>query len=232
MSDSIENKLRNISKSVKGPIPTLLKKPESVNEDLGVGGGGDVPGAPCGVRLTNPWQAFIYDALIYSIYDRSPGLPVVGGNEGLGQVTTRDLVSPLWERNNPEFNPADPNTWDSVFGPGREAERLVRFFNTGLTDADIRRMVEELKQLYILRCGFLVQEGGACCSPDGEFGGFRCTEGGTPAECVGGIFHAGKTCAELGGDNCALASNFKMAEDTIKTQKQVMDMVMSMIKVK
>jgi hypothetical protein len=93
-------------------------------------------------------------------------------------------------------------------------------------------MVEELKELYIRRCGFLVQEGGACCSPDGEFGGFRCTEGGTPTDCVGGIFHTGKTCAELGGDNCALASNFKMAEDTIKTQKQVMDMVMSMIKVK
>jgi hypothetical protein len=173
-------------------------------------------------------------------------MPVIGGNEAPGQVTTRDPVSPLWERGNPEFNPADPNTWDSVFGPGGEAERLVRFFNCladangnygagpcpGLTDADIRRMVEELKQLYILRCGFLVQEGGACCSPDGEFGGFRCEPKDSPAQCEGGIFHTGKTCAELGDDNCALARFVKMPEDNIKTKKQVMDMVMSMIKVK
>jgi len=237
MSDSIESKLRNISKSVKAPpIPTLLERvKDTKDDDIGPDGAW----YPCGVRLTNQVQATIYEAIIQGIYNKSPGMPVMGGNEGPGQVTTRDPVDPLWERNNPEFNPADPNTWDAVFGPGGEAERLVRYFNCfnsgagpcpGFTDADIRRMVEEIKELYIRRCGFLVQEGGACCSPDGEFGGFRCTEGGTPTDCVGGIFHTGKTCAELGGDNCALAANLKMAQDKITTEKQIMDTVMSILK--
>jgi hypothetical protein len=243
MSDSIENKLRNISKSVKAPpIPTLLERvKDTKDDDIGPDGAW----YPCGIRLSNNTQAIIYEWIVDGIYNKSPGMPVMGGNEGPGQVTTRDPVDPLWERGNPGWNPEDPNTWGDVFGPRGTAERFVRYLHCydtgnnpwstncpGLTDADINRMVEELKQLLIARCGFLVQEGGACCSSDGDFGGFRCSEVGAPAECVGGIFHAGKTCAELGGDNCALAANLKMAQDKITTEKQIMDTVMSILKVK
>lgn len=243
MSDSIENKLRNISKSVKGPIPTLFDTDNIADVGPIVKQPGDeVPGSPCGVRLSNPTLAVIYEAIIYGIYDKSPGLPVIGGNEGRGQVTTRDPVSPLWERANPEFNPADPNSWGKVFGPRGEAERLVRHFNCydtttnpwstncpGLTDADINRMVEELRQLYLIRCGFLVQEGGSCCTFD-DFGGAQCSEVGSAGDCQG-VFTPGGNCS--GSNPCGnLMPNPIQKNDEMKKQKQAMDMVMSIMKVR
>jgi len=230
MSDSIENKLRNISKSVKGPIPTLFNTDNIADVGPIVKQPGDeVPGSPCGVQLTNSWQSYIYDAIIYKIYGKSAGMPVIGGNDGKGQVTTRDPVSPLWERANPEFNPADPNSWGKVFGPGGEAERLVKYFNHGLSDAEINRMVEELRQLYLLRCGFLVQQGGSCCTFD-DFGGAQCSEVGSAGDCQG-VFTPGGNCS--GSNPCGnLMPNLIQQNDEVKKQKQVMDMVMSMIKVK
>lgn len=243
MSDSIENKLRNISKSVKDPIPTLFNTDNIADVGpIAKEPKGEIPGSPCGVRLSNPELALIYDGIIYGIYDRSAGLPVIGGNEGPGQVTTRDPVSPLWERMHPDWNPADPNTWGSVFGPRGEAERLVRFFNCydattnpwstncpGLTDADINRMVEELRQLYLLKCGFLVQEGGSCCTyPD--FGGAECSQVGRAEDCQG-VFTPGGNCA--GENPCGgLMPNPIQQNDEMKKQKQVMDMVMSIMKVR
>ena len=243
MSDSIENKLRNISKSVKGPMPTLFNTDNIADVGpIAKEPKGEIPGSPCGVRLSNPTIAIIYDWIIYGIYDRSAGFPVIGGNEGPGQVTTRDPVSPLWERNNPDWNPADPNTWGSVFGPRGEAERFVRHVSCrdtttnpwstncpGLTDADINRMVEELKQLYLIKCGFLVQEGGSCCTfPD--FGGAECREVSSAGDCEG-VFTAGGNCS---GDNpCGgLMPNPIQQNDEMKKQKQVMDMVMSIMKVR
>jgi hypothetical protein len=241
MSDSIENKLRNISKSVKAPpIPTLL---ERVNDTKDDDIGPDGAWYPCGIRLSNNTQALIYDAIIYGIYDKSPGLPVIGGNQGRGQVTTRDPVSPLWERYNPGWNSADPNTWGVVFGPRGEAERLVRSFHCyydaanhpwstncpGLTDADINRMVEELKQLLIAKCGFLVQEGGSCCTFS-EFGTAECNQVGSVADCKG-VYRQGGDCS--GENPCGgLMQNPIQKNEEVKKQKQVMDMVMSMIKVK
>jgi hypothetical protein len=43
---------------------------------------------------------------------------------------------------------------------------------------------------------------GACCSVAGDFGGFSCAEVGGPEQCLNGTFHPGKTCAQIGGDNC------------------------------
>lgn len=44
---------------------------------------------------------------------------------------------------------------------------------------------------------------GACCKPAGDFGGFECSQ--TRSEdcsLSGGVFHAGRQCGEIGGDNC------------------------------
>jgi hypothetical protein len=240
MSESIENKLRNISKSVKAPpIPTLLERVKDTKDnDIGPDGAW----YPCGVRLSNQVQANIYEAIIQLIYDRSPGMPVMGGNQGPGQVTTRDPVSPIWERYHPEWNSADPNTWGVVFGPRGEAERLVRYFHCydtrtnpwstncpGLTDADINRMVEELKQLLIIKCGFLVQEGGSCCTFS-EFGTAECNQVGSVADCKG-VYQQGGDCS---GDNpCGgPMPNPIQKNEEVKKQKQVMDMVMSILKVR
>ncbi len=44
---------------------------------------------------------------------------------------------------------------------------------------------------------------GACCKPAGDFGGFECSQ--TRSEdcsLSGGVFHAGRQCGDIGGDNC------------------------------
>jgi len=253
MSDSIENKLRNISKSVKAPpIPTLLRRPEKVDESLMVGGGGGGAGtSPCGVFIPadDGYAIYtIYEWLITQMYCRegpiigcqsvSPGEPMLGVQGGEGQVTDRDL--PLtWQRTHPEFDPADPGTWGSVFGTGGLAERYVRYLMcreegsdcSNTTADEITRMVEILRQLYIARCGFAVSSAGACCAPAGEFGGFTCTEVAGTNNCQG-TFYPGQSCQQIGGNNCGLQQNPIQQKDQNKKQKEVMDMVMSMIKVK
>jgi len=234
MSDSIENKLRNISKSVKAPpIPTLLRRPEKVDESLMVGGGGGGSYSICGVEIPNDdnYTIFmVYTTIISAMYCREApvagcytvfvGQPFDGSITGEGQVTDRDL--PLtWQRNHPEFDPADPGTWGSVFGPGGLAERYVRFWNCNEADggmdgngpcsngydlAKIARLVEIIRQLYIAKCGFAVSSAGACCAPAGEFGGFTCTEVAGTNNCQGN-FYPGQSCQQIGGNNCGLAPN-------------------------
>jgi hypothetical protein len=166
----------------------------------------------------------------------------MGGGEGEGQVTDRD--QPLtWQRQHPEFDPADPGTWGSMFGVGREAERQVRwwhcyqgrdgFYGTGecpgVGDSQINAIVEIIRQLYIARCGFAVAQSGSCCTfPD--FGAAKCSQVGSAANCQG-VFTPGGNCA--GENPCGgLMPNLIQQNDEMKKQKQVMDMVMSIMKVR
>jgi len=233
MSDSIENKLLNFSKAVNAPpIPTLLQRPEKVNEDLvGGGGGGGAGTTLCGVFIPSEysWTIFMaYTTIIAGMYCREGpvagcmgvfvGAPMDGSITGEGQVTDRDL--PLtWQRTHPEFDPADPGTWGSVFGPGGFAEKMVRwwhcyagrdgFYGTGecpgTSDAQINAMVEMLRQLYIAKCGFAVSSAGACCTAS-EFGGFTCAPAAGAGACKG-TFFPGKSCAQIDNDNCGLQQN-------------------------
>jgi hypothetical protein len=258
MNKSIEDKIRLTALKQTPPPPTLLKKPESVNEDLmGRGGGGQANF--CGVNIPNEWSEAvlrIYDFLIYTMYCRpgpygiaagcypvSIGPPIGFVDPGPGQVTDRDEPY-AWKRIHPEFDQADPSTWGSVFGPGGEAERLVRYFVCDMgeedvygvpcgdtTAAQINEAVELIRQVYIRRCGFAVSQAGACCSVVGDFGGFACTEVAGTANCQG-TFYPGQSCQQIGGDNCGLAPNPLQKNNQAKKQKEVMDMVMSMIKVK
>ena len=253
MKKSIEDQIKLTAlKQTAPPPPTLLEKPGSVKEDL-MGGGG-AGSSPCGVFIpadsgytiytVYEWlitQMYCREGLITGCYSVSPGQPV-GGGEGEGQVNDRD--QPLtWQRQHPEFEPADPGTWGSVFGPGGLAERYVRFLNCnmgedgaygtgpcpGLSDTQINAMVEILRQLYIARCGFAVAQSGSCCTfPD--FGGAQCEEVESAAVCQG-VFTPGGNCAEenpCGG----LMPNLIQQNDEMKNQKQVMDMVMSIMKVR
>lgn len=43
--------------------------------------------------------------------------------------------------------------------------------------------------------------GGACCEPDGDFGGFSCSSV-TNSDSCSGTFHPGKTCQDIGDNNC------------------------------
>lgn len=44
----------------------------------------------------------------------------------------------------------------------------------------------------------------SCCSPAGDFGGFECSQNTTVQDCAarGGVFHQGKSCEQIGNDNC------------------------------
>lgn len=159
-----------------------------------------------------------------------PGAPADPSIEGEGQVTTRDEPL-LWQRLHPDFDPTNPSTWGSLFGPGGLVESYVRYWNCyrdtgecpGLTDADIRKAVDAIKDLWIRRCGFAVTETGACCFPIGDFGGFSCVQTNSEAECTArsGTFYSGQTCQMIGGDNCALAPNPQKAKSQTLAAKEI-----------
>lgn len=195
MSDSIENKLRNLSKAVK-PEPTpfqdgpVFRGPGGPNPNTG----SDCSFTPDGGSDHSTMFAYTmlhcYEWIITDMYCRRsplsddlrfctplyPGLPLYGDATVdcenatpamFCQVTTRDRPL-LWQRQHPDFDPANPSTWGSMFGPGGRAEYYVRYLNCpagGSTcpDVDINGMVEHLRQLYIRKCGFAVVEDGACC---------------------------------------------------------------------
>ena len=266
MSDSIENKLRNLSKSVEKPMPTLFQAGEGLDEGIMVkkpGGPNPNTGSDCADIARGRDDSYVifmvYTWIINQMYCRrnpltddinfcypvSVGLPVDGSIEGEGQVTTRD--EPLrWQRLHPDFDPANPATWGSVFGPGGLAEKHVRFFQCqqgndglpgtgpcpGLTDADINATVEIIRQLYIRRCGFAVTETGACCFPAGDFGGFSCVQTNSEADCAArsGTFYSGQTCKQIGGDNCALAPNPQKAKSQILAAKEIASAVIRKLK--
>jgi len=254
MKRSIEDIIKLVAvKQAVPPPPTRLEKP-GAEKEAPIGAMSTLCGVTypakydLGVVVGHGSVREIYRDIIPWMYCRNRPEDgrcealYINEDEGSKQiVTTRD--QPLtWQRQHPEFNPDDPSTWGSVFGPNGFVERMIRSYHCGRdennnlvncpSNADINEMVDIIRRLYAVKCMFLVAQTGACCSPDGDFGGFRCSEVGAPAECVGGIFHAGKTCAELGGDNCALAANLKMAQDKITTEKQIMDTVMSILKVR
>lgn len=224
MSGSIENKLRNLSRAVDRPVPTPFEAGESIDEAMmskKPGGPNPNTGKDCLIGIAPSWIFMIYDMLIYTMYGRSVGDPINGSIEGPGQVTTRDEPE-QWMRVHQDFNPADPNTWGSVFGPGGEAERLINFFHCKTesgqgeslcTPAEVAAWIDMLRQLYTRRCGFAVAESGACCAPE-DFGGFNCTQANSAAECSG-VFYPGQTCDDIGGNNCGVAPNPVM----IKSQK-------------
>jgi hypothetical protein len=260
MKKSIEEKIRLTALKQTPPPPTLLKKPDSANEDLMGGGGGetfDICGVSIPARMDYSYTIrTAYDWIITSMYCQPNPLgleygctpvyagPPLGSVVGVGQVTDRD--EPLtWIRSHPEFNPTDPATWGSVWGPGGLAERFVRYLNcqmgedgvygTGpcgnITDAQINEMVDLLKQLWVRKCGFAVSQAGACCSVVGDFGGFACTEVAGTANCQG-TFYPGQSCQQIGGDNCGLAPNPLQKNNQAKKQKEVMEAVMSILKVR
>lgn len=255
MKRSIEDQIKLMAlKQTAPPPPTLLAKPGSGQEDLidtelllgnfcGVEiptkyGGWYVSGIPelmefygFGVREVL-WQ------IIHIMYCR-PRLDD-GTCEGLAAtwdvmrpwqtVTDRDL--PLfWLREHPEFNQDDPNTWGSVFGPGGLAERIVRSINCqqGVSschsDEDVNAMVGFVRQLYTVRCGFLITQGGSCCTFD-DFGTAKCTP--TISSSCPGVYTAGGSCN--GPNPCGLASNQIQQNDQTKKQTPIMDMVMSTLK--
>lgn len=54
---------------------------------------------------------------------------------------------------------------------------------------------------------------GACCLPGGGLGGNQCVENMMKDACEsqGGTFHANKSCADIGGDNCSAGNQVETA---------------------
>jgi hypothetical protein len=255
MKRSIEDTIKLIA--LKQPIPTVLKRPESTEESL-TGGGSTT--TLCGVTIPIRYLSLVqqtYATMVDWMYCRPHPIPGGGCNQlSLGPpagdgsmpadqwVTDRD--KPLsWQRMHPDFNPDDPATWGSLFNPGGFVDRELRYYlayagedgqygtgplRPGVTQADIDAQIEIIRQLYIARCSFAVAQTGACCKIAGDFGGFICVPT-TGAECDGN-FYPGKSCGDIGGDNCGLARNPIQQSNQVKRPKEIMDMVMSMIKKK
>jgi hypothetical protein len=151
-------------------------------------------------------------------------------------VTDRDLPL-LWQRIHPEFDPINPETWGSLFGSSEYVEDQVRWFACpgppGGPDIEggpcpqdqINAMVDLVRQLYIRKCGFIVSQAGACCTVVGDFGGFACTE--TAGFGCEGTFYPGKSCQQIGGNNCGLAANPLNMQ---KENKKAMDLVSAVMK--
>jgi hypothetical protein len=205
------------------PPPTLLEKSGSVKDGL-IGGH---PG-PCGTTypvkydflgaagVGSVWE--IYKWMMPFLYCRE--FPngaceplYLDESEGPSHiVTTRD--KPLtWQRQHPEFNPDDPATWGSLFGPGGLVERMVRSYHPGVSDEDINAMVDIIRQFYAVKCGFLVSQGGSCCTFD-DFGGAMCREAISADTCEG-VFTLGGSCG--GANPCSgFAPNLIEINDQIK----------------
>ena len=123
-------------------------------------------------------------------------------------------------------NPLDPDSYSSIIDRVTMRQVWAEFFRGGYGGYR-----PNLLQRKILESGCRGNPGdqtGACCSPDGEFGGFRCSQTYGP-QCQG-TFHSGKTCADIGGDNCGSAMNPIQQNDQTKKTKEAMDMVMSLLK--
>jgi hypothetical protein len=253
---SLEHQVNKLL-ALKQPIPTLLKRPESTEESLMGGGPTD---NFCGVVVPTRYRFLvgeIYQEIVDWMYCRphpipgggcaqlSLGPPLGDGSLPAHQwVTDRD--KPLsWQRIHPDFNPDDPATWGSLFGPnGFAADRFtfwIRYTtpeNYGVHDGpfihpwnqeDLDAMIELVRQLYIARCSFAVAQTGACCKIAGEFGGFTCVPT-TGSECGDGTFYPGKSCGDIDDDNCGLARNPIQESDQVKRPKEILDMVMSSLK--
>lgn len=268
MKRSIEDQIKLTAlKQTAPPPPTLLEKPKSVQEDL-VGGGSS--NMFCGVTIPPRVIDFMarinmrYHSVVQDTYEELIGWmycrphPIPGGGcerlylgPPLGEqprvagdwyyiVTDRD--KPLtWQRSHPEFNPDDPATWGSVFGPGGFVEERITYHFSyadengqygrgplfpGVTQADIDAMVDFIRQLYAARCGFIVAQTGSCCVFDDDFGGAQCSE--TTSYSCPGIYTPGGNCN--GPNPCGLASNQLQQNDQAKKQTPIMDMVMSALK--
>jgi len=251
MKRSIEDIIKLVAVKQAAPPPTRLEKPSTVKED---------PTRPmatlCGITYPAEYDNGIavghydvrevYRDIIPWMYCRP--LPE-GGCEPLypsepidsmpSQQTVTDRDLPLtWQREHPEFNPNDPATWGSVFGPGGFVDRMIRYANCPRdenyqpipchSEETIREFIDIVRQFYAVRCGFVASQTGACCSPDGEFGGFRC-DSTTSTGCVGN-FYPGKSCADINGNNCGLAPNPLQQSNQVKRPKEAIDMVMSSLK--
>ena len=248
---SLEYQIRKLI-AVNKQVPTLLERPEKINEDST-----EPTRTICGITFPAHYEngilvgtysvTEVYQDMIPFVYCRPRpdggcealflSDPIDGSMPPQQTITDRDL--PLtWQRNHPEFNPDDPKTWDSLFGPGGYVDREVRYANCPRdenyipipchSEEWIRGFCDIVRQLYAARCGFPVAQTGACCSLDGEFGGFRC-DLTTSTGCVGN-FYSGKSCADIGGNNCGLAPNPIQQNDQTKKQKQAIDMLMSCLK--
>jgi hypothetical protein len=253
MERSIEDTIKLVA--LKQQTPTVLKRPESTEESL-MGGGSTT--TLCGVTIPQKYYLLVqqtYATMVDWMYCRPHPIPGGGCNQlSLGPpagdgsmpadqwVTDRD--KPLsWQRMHPDFNPDDPATWGSLFGPGAFVDRELRYFlayagedgqygtgplRPGVTQADIDAQIEIIRQLYIARCSFAVGQTGSCCTYL-DFGGAVCEVAGSAGDCLG-VFTAGGNC---NGENpCGVASNPVQQSDQIKKQKEAMDMVMSILKVR
>ena len=247
MKKSIEDTIKLIAlKQAVPPPPTRLEKPGAEKE------------APIGAMITHCGVTYpvkytlhpvvgagsvmeIYQWMIPWMYCRPrpdgecDGLYINDDGGSQFRVTTRD--QPLvWQRQHPEFNPDDPSTWGSVFGPNGFVEGMIRAYHCSSdenwnyvncpSDADINEMVDIIRRLYAAKCWFLVAQTGSCCEFS-EFGTASCTT--TTSSSCKGVFTPGGDCN--GQNPCGGgAPNPVQQNDQGKKQKEAMDMVMSLLK--
>jgi hypothetical protein len=164
-----------------------------------------------------------YDYLLREIFGK-----------GNGEVGNSDQPDPLWQEAHHSFNWNEPGTWDTWLMPW--LDEFIRYFTcfgdvpnspqncVGCTDADMLAMAQALRRALLNRCGFISSVAGACCIPGGGFGTNTCIEtaGVGPCSDLGGFFYPNKSCAEIGGQNCASGPGVPVMMNP-EDQKQMVD---------
>ncbi len=164
---------------------------------------------PNGDVRGNALKELLYHYLIDEIFDK-------GIEEStLPMVTLSDQPSPLFQEAHPEFDWNNPATWNTWLMPW--LDRMIRYYQCfadvpnnpqnceGCTNTDILNFANQIRAMLLNRCRFQSFVAGACCIPGGGFGTNTCIEtaGVGPCNDQGGFFYPNKSCAEIGGQNCA-----------------------------
>jgi hypothetical protein len=145
-----------------------------------------------GVTTDDPFQTVrTYRMLLDMLIDKSPA-PL-----GTPQGNLPNVFGPSRLTDPPMQGPTNPGLWQQFWNGTHQMYGSFTsspFFTPG--------GLQIAKWMFDARCGIRAEAtSGACCSAVGNFGGFSCAEVGSAGECQG-TFYPGKTCQQIGGDNC------------------------------
>ncbi len=139
----------------------------------------------------------------YDLNSGSQTRPV--GSKAANALGFHDMLGNVWEWVNDWYGGYSANAQADPIGPMSASDRVARGGSWGVDTLFVRSSNRSSRSPGIAYgvVGFRVARtpGGACCFPEGNFGGFICTQVIWGEQCAGS-FHPGRTCDQIGGNNC------------------------------
>lgn len=165
---------------------------------------------------------FEYTFFIDSILGRNPaiGLGSTTGDQGPNILGPSNLTA------RPFYGPTSLADWQGIFDGTHPLSAF--YYNQGIGGARSPGQKTLIKMMFDARCGISEQAlNGACCTPE-NFGGFNCTAVNSQKECQG-QFHPGKTCRDIGFNNCG-TKDLTIRPDRIRTTELSKALVNALMK--